>query len=69
MLYLPGEFCKLPWGILYVSAGLAVFDQKKSIEATKPINTAFKICFSRRKNEVLNRLPSEVRFWCFALYL
>jgi hypothetical protein len=33
---------------------------KKSTVATTPINTAFKICFSRRKNEVLNRLPSEV---------
>jgi hypothetical protein len=46
-------------------AGLAMFYQKKSIEATTPINTAFKICFGRRKNEVLNRLPSEVRFLCF----
>jgi hypothetical protein len=39
-------------------AGLDVFYQKKSIEATTPINTAFKICFGRRKNELLNRLPS-----------
>jgi hypothetical protein len=31
-------------------AGLAMFDQQNSIEATTPINTAFKICFSRRKN-------------------
>jgi hypothetical protein len=46
-------------------AGLAIFDSKKSIEATTPINTAFKACFSRRKNELLNRLPSEVRFCVF----
>jgi hypothetical protein len=46
-------------------AGLAMFDQKNSIEETTPINTAFSICFSRRKNELLNRLPSEVRIFCF----
>jgi hypothetical protein len=46
-------------------AGLAIFDQKKSIEETTPINTAFWICFSRRKNELLNRLLSEVRILCF----
>jgi hypothetical protein len=45
-------------------AGLAMFYQKKSIEETSPINTAFKICFSRRKNKLLNRLPSEVRILC-----
>jgi hypothetical protein len=46
-------------------SGLAAFDQKNSIEATTPINTALKICFSRRKNGLLNRLPSGVKFLCF----
>jgi hypothetical protein len=41
----------------------------KSTVATTPINTAFKICFSRRKNEVLNRLPSEVMAGLGLLYL
>jgi hypothetical protein len=46
-------------------AGLAMFDQKNSIEATTPIVTAFKFCIRHRKNGLLNRLPSEVRFLCF----
>jgi hypothetical protein len=51
--------------IISPMAGLATFDQKNSIKETTPINTAFSICFSRRKNELLNRLPSEVRVLCF----
>jgi hypothetical protein len=46
-------------------AGLAAFDQNNLIEATTPTNPAFKICFSRRENGLLNRLPSEVRFFVF----
>ena len=30
-------------------------------EEATPIDTAFAICFSRRKNGLLNRLPSTVR--------
>jgi hypothetical protein len=48
-------------------AGLAMFDQKKLIEAITPIVTAFKFCIRHRKNGLLNRLPSEVRFLCFWL--
>jgi hypothetical protein len=46
-------------------AGLAMFYQKNAIEETTPINTAFAIRFSRRKNELLNRLPSEIRIFVF----
>jgi hypothetical protein len=44
-------------------AGLAIFGQNNSIEETTAIDTrtAFKMCFGRRKNKALNRLPSGVR--------
>jgi hypothetical protein len=50
-----------------IMAGLAMFDPKKSIEATTPIAIAFKLPASvrHRKNGLLIRLPSEVRFLCF----
>jgi hypothetical protein len=47
----------------HVLYGTPAFIQQ--IEETTPINTAFKTCFSRRENELLNRLPSEVRILCF----
>ena len=46
-------------------AGLGLFGQKNVIAATTPIATAFKFCIRHRKNGLLNRLPIEVRFWCF----
>jgi hypothetical protein len=46
-------------------AGLAIIDQKYSIEATTPVVTAFKFCIRHRKNGLLNRLPSGVRFFLF----
>jgi hypothetical protein len=48
-------------------AGLAIIDQKNPIEATTPVVTAFKFCIRHRKNRLLNRLPSEVRFLSFCL--
>ena len=48
-------------------AGLVIIDQKNSIKATTPVVTAFKFCIRHRKNGLLNRLPSEVRFLCFWL--
>jgi hypothetical protein len=39
--------------------------QKNAITATTPIATAFKSCIRHRKNGLRNRLPIEVRFWCF----
>jgi hypothetical protein len=44
---------------------LTIFDQDSSFEATTPIVIAFKICTRHRKNGVLNRLFSEVRFYVF----
>jgi hypothetical protein len=52
----------------YGRVGHAALIKKNPIEATTSINTAFKICFARRKNELLNRLPSEIRFLCFWLW-
>jgi hypothetical protein len=46
-------------------AGLGTDDQKNAIAATAPIATAFKFCIRHRKSGLLNRLPIEVRFWCF----
>jgi hypothetical protein len=56
--------CSCCWATNSV-AGLAMIDQKNSIEATTPIVTAFKFCIRHRKYGLLNRLPSEVRFLCF----
>jgi hypothetical protein len=60
-----GTRAVVPISFDYARPSIAMFEQKKSIEATTPINTAFNICFSRRKNELLNRLPSEVSFFVF----
>jgi hypothetical protein len=46
-------------------AGLGTDDQKNAIAATAPIATAFKFCIRHRKSGLLNRLPIEVRVWCF----
>jgi hypothetical protein len=46
-------------------AGLGLFDQKSALAVTTPIVTAFKFCIGHRKNGLLNRKPTEVKFWCF----
>jgi hypothetical protein len=46
-------------------AGLGLFDQKSALAETMPIVTAFKFCVGHRKNGLLNRQPTEVKFWCF----
>jgi hypothetical protein len=46
-------------------AGWACLSKKVPHAATTPIATAFKICISRRKNGLLNRLPTEVSFPIF----
>ena len=43
-------------------AGLAMLDQKNVIAVTIIIVTAFKICISHRKNGLLNREYTQVRF-------
>jgi hypothetical protein len=48
-------------------AGLGLFGQKNAIAASTPIAiaAAFTFCIRHRKNGLLNRLPIEVRLWCF----
>ena len=46
-------------------AGLGLSDQKMPQTATTPIAIAFKICISRRKSGLLNRLPGKVSFLYF----
>jgi hypothetical protein len=51
--------------VTYSMAGLGLFDQKIALAVTTPIVTAFKFCIGHRKNGLLSRKPTEVKFWCF----
>ena len=46
-------------------AGLGLFDQKGALAVAMPIVTAFKFCIGHRENGLLNRQPTEVKFWYF----
>jgi hypothetical protein len=48
-------------------AGLGLFDQKSALAVTMPVVTAFKFCIGHRKNGLLNRESTGVKFWCFLL--
>jgi hypothetical protein len=60
-----------PYFILFTASIIwlswAYLAKKCAIAATMPIVTAFKFGIRHRKNGLLNlnRLPIEVRFWCF----
>jgi hypothetical protein len=45
-------------------AGLAIFNQNIQPKQPRPSTPPSKSCFSRRKNELLDPLPSEVTGFC-----